>query len=161
MSWFKPKKPATVRLPFPLERVEALSFIIPPAVFRGLELRHKEKVEAADIWRSKFFNAYLNAYPRYLETQISEHMGAPIRFALMRSILLCSDAEAQTRFNAFRTALEGGDKETEDGFVVGQEDGSQYFKALIEDREADDSATMNLGFALRGLDSFSPLQLTI
>ena len=153
MSWFK-KRPAKLQAPFPAERISALSIIIPGAIFRGLKLRQRSVVSPEQVRKSSFFNSYLCGYPRYLEEELDERMGGPIRYGLLRSILTCSDHEAQLRFDAFQHLMADNDRATWEAFRLAEADGAFYWKALIASERADDHATANLVLAIRGYEEF-------
>lgn len=159
MSWFKRKEPTTIRVPFPADRISALSLIIPAAMMRGLHMRVKEPISPEQMLRSSFLNSYLCGYPHYLEDELDPRMGGPIRLGLLMSIMECSNTEAQVRFDSFQLLMERRDPPTWAAFRLAEEDGMHYFKALIASVDADDRATANLCLAIRGYDNFPELPL--
>lgn len=157
MGWFGKSSEQTIRLPFPAERIIALSSLLPVAVLDALKLRREVSPDV--VFASSFFNSYLCAYPRYLEEHIDERMGAPVRLGLLRSVLGASEAEAQFRFNSFRLELDQDHRPTWEAFRLAEDDGTTYFRAVIAGSEVDHTATKNLRLAVRGMTDFPKLSL--
>lgn len=154
MSWFKPKPPETMRLPFPAERLAVLgTMIIPAAIVAGIKLRQDEIVLAEDIWNSQFLNSYVCSYPNFLDER-DPRLGAIVRHALLRVMLARNEQEAQLRCDAFKVLADLGDPATIQIARLAAEDGTHYFRALSSSDDADESATANLTLAIRSWAEF-------
>lgn len=155
MSWFTRRKPPTVTLPFPPERLAVLgTIIIPFGVDRGLKLRQSDDDLESAVWDSEFLNSYVCGYPDYFDQRRPE-IGAIIRYTLIKALWGDRDGSAQKRVDFFKARLLQEDKATLEVGLLAGVDGSHYFEALMDGSDADeDLITRNLILSLRMIKTF-------
>ncbi|MCP3730810.1 hypothetical protein M9978_10245 [Sphingomonas sp. MG17] len=142
-----------LKLPFPAYRLSTLgNMIIPSAIERGVRLR-SIKPDIETIYRSCFLNTYVCVYPSFLAENYPE-IGHFVRWSLLRMLFTCDHANAQLRWDTFCARLEGQDTEVTTAAELAWKDGRHCFKALLEDRDPDISATENLVSAIGSIRSF-------
>lgn len=157
MSWFKKAQPKTISAPFSVERVAMLATVIfPLAIQRGLKLRQNGNATYDDVWNSRFFNSYVVGYCTRLD-DYDENLGSSIRAGLLKALFEPTDFVAQNRFNLTVALAQSDDQPTRLALESGERDGTAYFNALLEQRDATEDATTQLVLAVRQLEQFDPL----
>lgn len=144
--WRRPK----IEYPVPRELVIGLPLVFHAEIERALQFRNKDPLAFDDVWDSRFFRSYVNAYPIWLAHDY------PQAESIYRQDLLQAAFGDRHDVRAIydKTAEEfaAGNEMVAMGSDMGAEDGRAFFEAALKG-EPDTKGTFNLHLVVRSLEN--------
>lgn len=144
--WRQPK----VEYPIPRQLVIGLPLVFHLEVERALEFRNKEPLTFDDVWNSRFFRAYVVAYPTWLEQSYSQ-AGSIYRHDLLQASF-GERHDVRVIHDQIGDEFAAGNEMVALGLDMGTEDGRAFFEAALKG-EPDARGTHNLHMVVRSLEN--------
>jgi hypothetical protein len=146
--WRRPK----ITYPVPRQLVIELPLVFHLEVERALQFRNKDPLTFDDVWSSRFFRAYVVAYPTWLE-HIYPQAGSIYRHDLLQAAF-GDRHDVRTIHDQIGNEFAAGNEMVALGLDMGTEDGRAFFEAALKD-EPDTRGTHNLHMVVRSLENLN------
>lgn len=146
--WRRPK----IEYPVSRQLVIGLPLVFHLEIERALKFRNKEPLTFEDVWNSRFFRAYVCAYPSWVEHSYPQ-AGSIYRLDLMQAAFGDSH-DVRIMHDQIGEEFAAGNEMVALGLDMGFEDGTAFFEATLSG-EPDAKGTTNLHLVVRSLEDLN------